>query len=230
VYRRLRKALFLLQVPAAAAFYLLLLGQYRSEGRFFGVILEPPTLAFVLLSIGWVAAEALLLVPMVGEPPLFGEFAGTSYDPGRPLLFALFYLPDLLACLDHAHLRWVPLEGPPAWRWVGVALLACALLLTLDADRRMVRHFRAPGSLAARRLIEDGPYGLIRHPRSAGIFLAKLATPVALASGLGLIALVPAVILLPASIRREEEELLRTFGDGFRFYRARTKRLIPWVY
>jgi protein-S-isoprenylcysteine O-methyltransferase Ste14 len=115
-------------------------------------------------------------------------------------------------------------------RPLGLAILAVAMCVTIVADRYLVHHFRVPGVLAARSVLTEGPYRYIRHPRTAGILLAKLATPLALGSGLGLFALIPAVLFFPLYIQLEEEHLLRVFGDTYRFYRTGTKRILPFVY
>jgi protein-S-isoprenylcysteine O-methyltransferase Ste14 len=76
-----------------------------------------------------------------------------------------------------------------------------------------------------------GPYHFIRHPGYAGYLLLCLGLGVGFNSYLGLAAGV--ILLLPGLIYRmyvEEELLINQFGDEYRAYAVRTKRLIPGVW
>lgn len=80
------------------------------------------------------------------------------------------------------------------------------------------------------RVITDGPYRVVRHPMYTGIVLMGLATPLALGSW---VALVPAVLLVPALIFRllDEERALREELPGYTDYCEHTRfRLIPSVF
>ena len=119
-----------------------------------------------------------------------------------------------------------------AWRWVGVAVLAVGLSLrawgmtTLGAC--YTRTLRTVGD---QRLVQDGPYRLIRHPGYSGSLLVWAGYSLGLGSWIALV--VTAGLLLAVyswRINAEESMLLSTFGEQYAQYRRRTKRLIPFLY
>ena len=46
----------------------------------------------------------------------------------------------------------------------------------------------------------------------------------------GLAGILGAGILFTFRVRREEQMMLESFGDAYRFYIGETKRIIPWVF
>jgi len=76
-----------------------------------------------------------------------------------------------------------------------------------------------------------GLYGLVRHPSYLGALIAYLGFGLALGNWLSvvvIIGIVPCLYLY--RIHEEDAAMLAAFGDAYRAYCARTKRLIPWVY
>ncbi len=94
-----------------------------------------------------------------------------------------------------------------------------------------------------RRLAQDGPYALFRHPLYAGSFLIAVgfllagAHPVYFAEGGPvydvhgfILVFVAAALFLgvyPRRIREEEESLEKTFGDAWRVFVSRNTRFFP---
>ena len=83
------------------------------------------------------------------------------------------------------------------------------------------------GVKTAQRLVDEGPYRLMRHPSYAGAFLAFVASAVLLrawmAAALGAVA-------LHAAFRRRihhEERVLAVELPGYRAYMTRTGALLP---
>lgn len=78
-------------------------------------------------------------------------------------------------------------------------------------------------------LVQDGPYGLVRHPIYFGIIFGSLGWSLALASLPGVVLAIALFVFFDLKSRHEErwlEELHPEYGD----YRKRVKKLIPWVY
>ena len=84
---------------------------------------------------------------------------------------------------------------------------------------------------ADHRLLDTGLYSVVRHPSYLGALIAFFGLGLALdnAVSLALIAIATPCLYL-YRIREEDAVLLAAFGDPYRDYCARTKRLIPWVY
>ena len=76
-----------------------------------------------------------------------------------------------------------------------------------------------------------GLYRLVRHPSYLGALIAYLGFSLALGNWLSVLVLMGAMPCLYAyRIREEDAAMLVAFGDEYRAYGARTRRLIPWVY
>jgi protein-S-isoprenylcysteine O-methyltransferase Ste14 len=83
---------------------------------------------------------------------------------------------------------------------------------------------------ANQKVIESGPYALVRHPMYASALLYLLGTPLALGSYWGLL---PFVALIPLLIWRltDEEKMLSGELEGYRQYQQRVRyRLVPGVW
>ena len=78
-------------------------------------------------------------------------------------------------------------------------------------------------------LVDNGPYGLIRHPMYLSIllfFLPGLWTIASLEYTLSFVALF--AVLFNKLLY--EEHLLKTKIDGYASYMKSTKRLLPWLF
>jgi protein-S-isoprenylcysteine O-methyltransferase len=115
---------------------------------------------------------------------------------------------------------------------LGLALLAAGLLLRWWSVIHLGRFFTPDVVIAAdHRVIDTGPYRLIRHPSYTGVLLVIAGVSLCfgnLASALVLV--VPNLALLMQRMRIEEAALSRGLGEPYRAYMSRTKRLIPGVY
>lgn len=77
------------------------------------------------------------------------------------------------------------------------------------------------------RLLEKGPYAVIRHPRYVEVVLATFAYA-AIANHVG--SWIMAIVMVPllhGVVVLEERELLERFGEAYRSYAARVPRYIP---
>ena len=75
-----------------------------------------------------------------------------------------------------------------------------------------------------------GIYGTIRHPSYLGLLVNSLGWALAFRSGVGVVLTALTLVPLLARIRAEEALLNAHFGAEYPAYRARTWRLIPWIY
>jgi protein-S-isoprenylcysteine O-methyltransferase Ste14 len=80
-------------------------------------------------------------------------------------------------------------------------------------------------------LIESGPYRFIRHPAYTGLFISFFAAGFAMGDALALLTLVsPIAYVITQRIHIEEQWLNDHFGEIYKAYSLRTKKLLPWVY
>jgi protein-S-isoprenylcysteine O-methyltransferase Ste14 len=121
--------------------------------------------------------------------------------------------------------------GGEAIRWWGLGLYIAGGVLRMAPVFVLGDRFSGLVAIqAGHRLETRGLYGLVRNPSYVGLLILTLGWAVVFRSwaGVGLtVLLVPPLIARMAS---EERLLESTFGDAYAAYRARTWRLIPWVY
>lgn len=114
----------------------------------------------------------------------------------------------------------------------GVAMAAVGFALRYSAIFVLGRWFTWRVTiLEQHRIVDEGPFRVLRHPSYAGGMLAVVGVSLAFGSWLGLLCFT--VVYLPIVLRRidvEEDVLLAHFGDAYHDYMRRTWRLIPYVY
>jgi protein-S-isoprenylcysteine O-methyltransferase Ste14 len=116
--------------------------------------------------------------------------------------------------------------------YAGLALMAAGLLLRTIAIRQLGEFFVPEVAIQpGQALMDRGLYRFLRHPSYAGSFLTILGYGLVLTNGLSLaIMLFIPGLAFGFRMHVEEAALLAAFGDDYRRYMQRTKRLIPFVY
>ena len=121
--------------------------------------------------------------------------------------------------------------GGEAARWLGVLLYTAGGVLRLAPVFVLGRRFSGLVAIQpGHRLVTTGLYGIIRHPSYLGLFVLTLGWGLAFRSGVGVIIAVLMLIVVLARIKAEERLLRETFRPEYDAYRARTWRLLPYVY
>lgn len=80
------------------------------------------------------------------------------------------------------------------------------------------------------RLVTDGLYKHIRHPIYLGETIRNLGIVLIFSSIYGLLFIAAATPLLLFRIRNEEKMLTKAFGDEYKEYQRKTKKIIPHIY
>lgn len=86
-----------------------------------------------------------------------------------------------------------------------------------------------PEPVTGGKLVEDGPYRLIRHPMYTALIIIGLGAATIHGSLLHFIYLVLLVAILLLKIHREEM-LLRSAYEEYENYMKRSKKLVPFVF
>ena len=124
--------------------------------------------------------------------------------------------------------QWASLPLPAWLRWLGVATgVLCSLLMYWTLSSLGKNLTDTVVTRAAATLVTRGPYRWVRHPFY--VTAALLMASVTLLTANWLIGVSTLLILALLAVRtpKEEEMLLRKFGDDYRRYRATTGRFIP---
>ena len=130
---------------------------------------------------------------------------------------------------------WFPEAALPNRRGlylIGLGLFLCGVILRWYSIWYLGRYFTVDVAIAKEhRLINAGPYRLIRHPSYTGALIAFLGFGSCLGNWLSILCLMlPIVGAFIWRIHVEERALTEALGDDYRAYMRRTKRLIPLIY
>jgi protein-S-isoprenylcysteine O-methyltransferase Ste14 len=120
----------------------------------------------------------------------------------------------------------------PALAWIGTAVFALSLALFYRTHRDLGRYWSV--TLEIRRtheLVTTGVYRHVRHPMYSAFFLWAVAQALLLPNWIaGLAGLVGFGTLFAFRIGSEERMMEEQFGDAYRAYAARTRRIIPGIF
>jgi protein-S-isoprenylcysteine O-methyltransferase Ste14 len=126
----------------------------------------------------------------------------------------------------------------PAWSdpWRTAGIVGGAGLIALGAVGGVLgvvglreNLTAVPRPVEGGRLIESGVYGLVRHPIYTGIVTAALGWGLAMASPAAILAAVLLGCFFDLKTRREEAWLLAAY-PAYAAYRARVRKLVPFLY
>ncbi|MBI3242805.1 MAG: isoprenylcysteine carboxylmethyltransferase family protein [Chloroflexi bacterium] len=143
-------------------------------------------------------------------------------------VLAAFSLAVLATRLHAFDLR---LFRPQVFYW-GLTLMLTGLGFRWVAIRQLGRFFIPEVAIQpGHRIMDQGLYHFIRHPSYTGTFITIVGYGLALTNWLSLaVMLLGSGVAYAYRIRLEEAALLEAFGDEYRAYMRRTKRLIPFVW
>ncbi|HME72519.1 MAG TPA: isoprenylcysteine carboxylmethyltransferase family protein [Myxococcota bacterium] len=156
------------------------------------------------------------------------SWSASDDDGGSTRLMLVVWIPAI-AALFTAGL------GPklaPWTQWLGIAIGSAGIILRIVAFRTLGAYYtRTLVTVAGQRVVQRGPYRYIRHPG----YLSALLIWVGAAAGFGffLPPLLELVLLVPVYTHRigvEERMLLKNLGSEYAIYRAKSWRLVPFVF
>jgi protein-S-isoprenylcysteine O-methyltransferase Ste14 len=181
-------------------------------------------------------ALALLMLALMATA-LFtvgGFFIRRKYEgPGRRWGLAAYAVIALLGGYFPAYtdrIGFWTLDGD-LLRWFGVLLFAAGGVLRVVPIFILGRRFSGQVAIQpGQTLVTTGIYGTIRHPSYLGLLINVLGWVLAFRSGVGVLLVVLTLVPLRARIASEEKLMQIKLGAEYDSYRARTWRLVPFVY
>ena len=156
-------------------------------------------------------------------------------DPASAKLLARACLPAAMAAVVLSELipaAGLPRRGRRAALAAGLAMTATGAVVRQRAIGTLGRLFTGPAMIQpGHRLIQAGPYRLIRHPGYAGTWLEVAGIGLASGNpaGLAICLLLPPAGIVPR-IRAEEAMLADAFPNDYPGYAASTRRLVPFTW
>ena len=120
-----------------------------------------------------------------------------------------------------------------SWQaWLGTAVLIAAMVLFRRTHRDLGRSWSVTLEVRDQhRLVTHGIYERLRHPMYAAFWLWAVAQALLLPNWIaGFAGLVGFGTLFFGRVGYEERMMLETFGEEYRAYMGRTKRVVPGIY
>ena len=120
----------------------------------------------------------------------------------------------------------------PLISYIGIAIYILGGLITLTSRIQLGRY--GDGTIAIKdehELMTNGVYHYVRNPLYFGALLGRLGLALSFRGYIiGFLMILGFLILFSKRIEIEEAELEEKFGNSFRFYKERTKKLIPYIW
>jgi protein-S-isoprenylcysteine O-methyltransferase Ste14 len=137
-----------------------------------------------------------------------------------------------LAYLPYADRRDVlVMKVSETFRWIGLMLFTTGMIFIVWSGISLGRFYSPEVTIqAGHRLITDGLYRHIRHPRYAGGVLLGFGLAFLFRSWVGIIFSVCFIGLILFRIRDEETAMSAEFGEEWERYYKNTWRLLPKIY
>ncbi|MBK1987672.1 isoprenylcysteine carboxylmethyltransferase family protein [Sphaerospermopsis aphanizomenoides BCCUSP55] len=116
-------------------------------------------------------------------------------------------------------------------RYVGLVMFTIGLIFSTWGPLHLGKQFVFNVTVkAGNKLVTDGPFSYVRHPRYFGLFVWVLGVSLIYLSVVGLVMTGVYMLLLAWRIYDEEKLLQQEFGEQWTNYCQQTKRIIPLVY
>lgn len=114
---------------------------------------------------------------------------------------------------------------------IGIVICATGVILAVWARHTLGKNWSGKVMVQhEHRLIEQGPYRLIRHPIYTGVLLAMIGATLTLTYVFSFVYIALSVFGLVRKSKQEEALLIRQFPRQYSKYRERAKMLIPFIY
>ncbi len=113
----------------------------------------------------------------------------------------------------------------------GLALLAFGFSILITAQITLRKSYASTLIIwENHQLKTHGIYRLVRHPIYLGVILGSMGIAVYASSLYGFLIMSANVPVFLIRIKIEEKLLTKEFGDAYRMYKKKTKKLLPFIY
>ena len=79
-------------------------------------------------------------------------------------------------------------------------------------------------------LMTGGPYRICRNPMLLGVFIFYTGLVICLWSWQALVIFIAYMAIMMVQVSREEKRLEEDFGEAYREYKKKTKKIIPFIF
>jgi protein-S-isoprenylcysteine O-methyltransferase Ste14 len=199
---------------------------FRDVPRFF----EHPARSAYVIVIFLLQLLAVLYNPQVGRKQE-NRKSGVAQHKLDLVLIQIFSLAIvLLAPLSDGHSIGA-LKYGDAGRYTGLILMIPGFLLMQAAEKYLDKQFSIQVTLQENhKLIQNGPYRFIRHPRYLGILAFFLGISLAFRSLIGMLLIIALALVFVWRIYTEESLMHQEFGKEWEAYRDHSWRIFPFIF
>ncbi len=119
----------------------------------------------------------------------------------------------------------------PVQAYLGVAAILMALVMFRLTHKQLGNNWSITLEIRqGHRFVTDGVYRYMRHPMYTSFFLLAAGQALLIQNWVaGPVGLVSIAALVLGRISREEKLMIDAFGDEYRAYMRRAKRIVPWL-
>ncbi len=183
--------------------------------------------SFTILSAVLLASEIALALAKRSKIPDGGKDRLTL-----PLIWTVIFVSIFAGFFLRAALPQGRLPHPQAFSVIGLVLFVLGMIVRWIAIIHLGRFFTVNVAIAQdHELITTGPYRYVRHPSYTGTLLTFLGFGLCMLNIFSLAAVfLPIAAAFLWRMHVEETALREAFGDRYRAYAARTRRLVPLIY
>lgn len=118
-----------------------------------------------------------------------------------------------------------------AGRMVGLVLIVPGFVLMQMAEKYLAKQFSIQVTIQEdHKLIQNGPYQFIRHPRYLGVLVFFLGISLAFRSLLAVLVIIALLGVLLWRVSAEEKLMQLEFGEAWEAYRRTSWKIIPFIF
>ncbi len=191
--------------------------------------------AWVFLCVFLGPALAITIYLVKNDPALLERrvIGGPSAETDRSqkviqvLASVAFIVQIVLPAVDH---RFAWSSVPPYAVAVGDALIVLGYLIVFLVFKANTFASATIEIRPEQRIIDTGPYALVRHPMYSGALVMLLGVPLALGSWWGLLVIVPMTLVIAWRLTGEEAFLTKNLPGYSQYLKKVRYRLVPFIW
>lgn len=155
-----------------------------------------------------------------------------AFDQGTAILVAASYPIGIFLPLILNYFSIGRFPGAAAVSVVGLGVMVLGLAIRFWSMRTLGRFYtHRLTTLEGQKIVQTGPYCLVRHPGYLGTLLVWIGLPTSQANWIAVCLVILVMgIAYGRRIKAEEAMLVKEFGEEYRQYMYRTWHLVPFVF